>query len=136
MLLGESPYTVVNAHRSGQAGQRGRAGAPASTLAHRARRTYGFAVIDDADVPRLVRRVRLRWDATRNAHVLLFPEGVLMLNPAAAEVLTLIRAARDAVFARFGVALEPEVHAAGAWGSDWPLPPAAAARAPAPGAQP
>lgn len=54
----------------------------------------------------------------------------------AAEVLALIRAARDAVFARFGVDLEPEVHAAGAWGSDWPLPPAAAARAPSPGAQP
>ncbi len=54
----------------------------------------------------------------------------------AAEVLTLIRAARDAVYARFGVELEPEVHAAGAWGSDWPLPPAATARAPSPGAQP
>jgi pyrroloquinoline quinone biosynthesis protein D len=85
----------VNAHRSGQAAPRGSDCAPRSTLAHRARRTYGFAVIDDADVPRLVRRVRLRWDATRNAHVLLFPEGVLMLNPAAAEVLTRVDGARS-----------------------------------------
>jgi UDP-N-acetylmuramate dehydrogenase len=53
----------------------------------------------------------------------------------AADVLALIRAARGAVFARFGVDLEPEVHAAGAWGVDWPLPPAAA-HVPSPGAQP
>lgn len=49
---------------------------------------------DDVNVPRLVRRVRLRWDAARNAHVLLFPEGVLMLNAAAAEVLTRVDGAR------------------------------------------
>lgn len=69
--------------------------APQPTLAHLPGRTYGFAVIDDVDVPRLVRRVRLRWDATRHAHVLLFPEGVLMLNPAAAEVLTRVDGARS-----------------------------------------
>ncbi|MFO0626719.1 MAG: pyrroloquinoline quinone biosynthesis peptide chaperone PqqD [Polyangiales bacterium] len=52
-------------------------------------------MLDDADVPRLVRRVRLRWDAARTAHVLLFPEGVLLLNPAAAEVLTRVDGARS-----------------------------------------
>lgn len=42
----------------------------------------------------------------------------------AADVLALIRLARDTVAARFGVALEPEVHAVGAWSpEEWPLPP-------------
>lgn len=69
-------------------------------------------MIDDADVPRLVRRVRLRWDAARNAHVLLFPEGVLMLNPAAAEVLTRVDGARRvADIADELVALHPDTPA-------------------------
>lgn len=41
----------------------------------------------------------------------------------AADVLALIRLARDTVHARTGVVLEPEVHAVGAWGRDWPLGP-------------
>lgn len=41
---------------------------------------------DDA-TPKLVRRVRLRWDAARGTHALLYPEGLLVLNPSAAEVL-------------------------------------------------
>jgi UDP-N-acetylmuramate dehydrogenase len=42
----------------------------------------------------------------------------------AAELLALIRLARDEVWARFGVALHPEVHLLGAWPDGaWPLPP-------------
>ncbi|HEV2781603.1 MAG TPA: pyrroloquinoline quinone biosynthesis peptide chaperone PqqD [Actinophytocola sp.] len=39
--------------------------------------------------PRLRRGVRLTYDKTRQTHVLLFPEGVLVPNPTAAAVLEL-----------------------------------------------
>jgi pyrroloquinoline quinone biosynthesis protein D len=44
--------------------------------------------------PSLARRARIRWDPTRGCHVLLYPEGVLVLNPEAAEVLELVDGAR------------------------------------------
>ncbi len=46
-------------------------------------------------VPSLARRARLRWDDARGTHVLLYPEGVLVLNPEAAEVLALVDGARS-----------------------------------------
>lgn len=39
--------------------------------------------------PRLVRGVRLRWDDVRKRHLLLFPEGALVLNSTAGVVLEL-----------------------------------------------
>ena len=39
--------------------------------------------------PRLVTGARLRYDDVREEHVLLIPEGVVHLNPTAAEVLGL-----------------------------------------------
>jgi pyrroloquinoline quinone biosynthesis protein D len=39
--------------------------------------------------PRLVTGARLRYDDVRDEHVLLIPEGVVRLNPTAAEVLEL-----------------------------------------------
>jgi pyrroloquinoline quinone biosynthesis protein D len=39
--------------------------------------------------PRLVTGARLRYDDVREEHVLLVPEGVVRLNPTAAEVLEL-----------------------------------------------
>ncbi len=39
--------------------------------------------------PRLVTGARLRYDEVREEHVLLVPEGVVRLNPTAAEVLKL-----------------------------------------------
>ena len=39
--------------------------------------------------PRLVTGARLRYDEIREEHVLLIPEGVVRLNPSAAEVLEL-----------------------------------------------
>ena len=39
--------------------------------------------------PRLVTGARLQYDDVRSEHVLLIPEGVVRLNPTAAEVLAL-----------------------------------------------
>jgi len=39
--------------------------------------------------PRLVTGARVRYDEVRQEHVLLIPEGVVRLNPSAAEVLEL-----------------------------------------------
>jgi pyrroloquinoline quinone biosynthesis protein D len=40
--------------------------------------------------PKLATGVRLRHDQVRDQHVLLFPEGALVLNETAIEVLTLV----------------------------------------------
>jgi pyrroloquinoline quinone biosynthesis protein D len=39
--------------------------------------------------PRLAGKARLKWDTVREKHLLLFPEGVLVLNPTAHAVLAL-----------------------------------------------
>ena len=39
--------------------------------------------------PRLITGARLQYDDVRDEHVLLIPEGVVKLNPTAAEVLAL-----------------------------------------------
>ena len=39
--------------------------------------------------PRLARRVRLEWDSVRERHVLLAPEGVLVLNKTGATIVGL-----------------------------------------------
>jgi len=48
------------------------------------------------DVPRLASRVRIRHDPARDAEVLLFPEGVLVLNSSAAAILALCDGTRSA----------------------------------------
>ncbi len=45
--------------------------------------------------PRLPSKVRLQWDEARNQAMLLFPEGVLMLNPTANAVLELVDGTRS-----------------------------------------
>ncbi len=45
--------------------------------------------------PSLVSRARLKWDAVRNTHVLLLPEGLLMLHGAAGVVLEKTDGVRD-----------------------------------------
>jgi coenzyme PQQ biosynthesis protein PqqD len=58
--------------------------------------------------PRLVTGARLRYDEVREEHMLLVPEGVVRLNPTAAEVLELCDGHRsleeiiDALSARYG----------------------------------
>ena len=57
--------------------------------------------------PRLATGARLRYDEVREEHVLLIPEGVVRLNPTAAEVLGLCDGERsfdeivDALSARY-----------------------------------
>jgi pyrroloquinoline quinone biosynthesis protein D len=45
--------------------------------------------IAPADIPRLADKARLKWDAVREKHLLLFPEGVLVLNQTAHDILAL-----------------------------------------------
>lgn len=45
--------------------------------------------IENHSQPHLVRGVRLQWDELRQQHLLLMPEGALILNPTAAAVLKL-----------------------------------------------
>jgi pyrroloquinoline quinone biosynthesis protein D len=44
----------------------------------------------------LARRYRFQWEPAQNAHVLLFPEGMIALNDSAAAILTLCDGTRDA----------------------------------------
>jgi pyrroloquinoline quinone biosynthesis protein D len=67
--------------------------------------------------PRLVIGARLRYDEVREEHVLLVPEGVVRLNPTAAEVLELCDGERSldeivgALSARYGGAdVREDVH--------------------------
>ncbi len=54
-----------------------------------------MATITVGSIPRLRRGVRLTYDQTRETHVLLFPEGVLVPNPTAAAVLKLCDGTTD-----------------------------------------
>lgn len=45
--------------------------------------------IADTSKPRLAGKARLKWDTVREKHLLLFPEGVLVLNKTAHDVLAL-----------------------------------------------
>jgi pyrroloquinoline quinone biosynthesis protein D len=45
--------------------------------------------IADNSKPRLATKARLKWDAVREKNLLLFPEGVLVLNKTAHDVLAL-----------------------------------------------
>jgi len=43
--------------------------------------------IDSASRPAIDRRFRLQWEPAQNAHVLLYPEGMVKLNGSAGEIL-------------------------------------------------
>jgi pyrroloquinoline quinone biosynthesis protein D len=43
----------------------------------------------DAAKPRIAPKARLKWDAAREKNLLLYPEGVLVLNGTAHEILAL-----------------------------------------------
>jgi coenzyme PQQ biosynthesis protein PqqD len=45
--------------------------------------------LPDTARPRLATKVRLKWDEVRQKPLLLFPEGVLVLNPTAHEIVGL-----------------------------------------------
>lgn len=43
--------------------------------------------MDDSTVFQLAPHFRLQWEETQQAHVLLYPEGMITLNASAAEIL-------------------------------------------------
>jgi pyrroloquinoline quinone biosynthesis protein D len=45
------------------------------------------AVVDAMSRPVVARGFRLQWEAAQNAHVLLYPEGMIKLNTSAGEIL-------------------------------------------------
>lgn len=45
--------------------------------------------LPDTARPRLAAKARLKWDEVRQKPLLLFPEGVLVLNPTAHEIVAL-----------------------------------------------
>ena len=47
----------------------------------------GANPIDGASIPAIDRRFRLQWEAAQNAHVLLYPEGMIKLNTSAGEIM-------------------------------------------------
>ena len=44
--------------------------------------------VDDDSVPRIGHGFRLQWEEAQQAHVLLYPEGMVKLNPSAGQILT------------------------------------------------
>jgi pyrroloquinoline quinone biosynthesis protein D len=46
-----------------------------------------MAAIDGGARPTISKGLRLQWEPAQNAHVLLYPEGVIKLNQSAGEIL-------------------------------------------------
>ena len=46
------------------------------------------ATLKSTDMIRITRHFRLQWEEAQQAHVLLYPEGMVTLNRPAAEILT------------------------------------------------
>ncbi|HJV02240.1 MAG TPA: pyrroloquinoline quinone biosynthesis peptide chaperone PqqD [Burkholderiaceae bacterium] len=44
-------------------------------------------MLTDVTMPKLSRLFRLQWEEAQQAYVLLYPEGLVRLNPSAAEIL-------------------------------------------------
>lgn len=65
--------------------------------------------------PRLSKRARLQWDPVRQRQVILVPEGVLVLNETAAEILALCDGQRSVAMlaaelgARYGLEVEQDI---------------------------
>jgi pyrroloquinoline quinone biosynthesis protein D len=51
--------------------------------------------MSQADRPALNKLFRLQWEPAQNAHVLLYPEGMVKLNQSAAEILKRCDGTRD-----------------------------------------
>jgi pyrroloquinoline quinone biosynthesis protein D len=60
--------------------------------------TRGEPAACDADLtlrPKLKKLFRLQWEPAQDAHVLLYPEGMVKLNPSAAQILLRCDGTRD-----------------------------------------
>lgn len=51
--------------------------------------------IQPTAIPRIRRGFRLQWEAVQNAHVLLYPEGMVKLNGSAGQILLRCDGVRD-----------------------------------------
>lgn len=51
--------------------------------------TRPMAPVEEADRPRLARHIRMRYDASREQHVLLSPETIQVINPTGAAIINL-----------------------------------------------
>ncbi len=47
-----------------------------------------MSAVDPGARPVLARGLRLQWEAAQDTHVLLYPEGMIKLNPSAAAIIT------------------------------------------------
>jgi pyrroloquinoline quinone biosynthesis protein D len=59
------------------------------------RRNEAVEAPDDALRPQLKRLFRLQWEPAQDAHVLLYPEGMVKLNQSAAQILLRCDGTRD-----------------------------------------
>jgi len=46
-----------------------------------------MSAVSQSSRPAISRRFRLQWEPAQNAHVLLYPEGMVKLNTSASEIL-------------------------------------------------
>jgi pyrroloquinoline quinone biosynthesis protein D len=53
------------------------------------------APITTATVPRMGGGFRMQWEPVQNSHVLLYPEGMVKLNPSAGEIMKRCDGERD-----------------------------------------
>lgn len=53
------------------------------------KKVKNMTLISDIDIPILAPKARVKWDPVRQKHLLLFPEGLLVLNQTAHEVITM-----------------------------------------------
>ena len=74
------------------------------------------AKVTAESIPRVVAPYRFQWEPAQKAYVILYPEGMIKLNPSAGEILNLCDGSRDVAAVvrelqhKFGVAdLERDV---------------------------
>ncbi|WP_244816619.1 pyrroloquinoline quinone biosynthesis peptide chaperone PqqD [Caballeronia sp. Lep1P3] len=86
------------------------------------------AAPDDSLQPKLKRLFRLQWEPAQDAHVLLYPEGMVKLNESAAQILLRCDGTRDipaliadleAAFGASGIGDDVRAFIAGARSRGW-----------------
>jgi pyrroloquinoline quinone biosynthesis protein D len=84
--------------------------------------------LDTAARPKLNKLFRMQWEPAQDAHVLLYPEGMVKLNQSAAEILKRCDGTRDVAaivgdlersFNAAGIAPEVEAFIAHAFARGW-----------------
>jgi len=76
-------------------------------------------MLDATKIPKLENGFRFQWEDAQQCHVLLYPEGMIKLNPAAGEILQLVDSNKNvndivsSLMDKFGgdASIEKDVHA-------------------------